>query len=283
MLKKGTVITKKYIIREALGEGGSSEVYLAGKVQGDGLYTLKISHNRELLKKEARLVGEIGSRYFPAFVDYEEEGDEGYLVLEYIEGTSLQKMLDGGRRFTEEEIFLLMEHVTAALSVLHFHKTPLVHLDVKPANIIISPRGEVKLIDMGAGSIVGLTQQKKGGTYGYGAPEQFWHGALPGPQADVYACGKLLSYLLTGKNPALPPYNVEMQILRGSRRDKRWQKIITKCLEMEPGRRYPDGRSLHKEIRMLQERGRGWLKRTPAASEETVYIKCLWKSDYERV
>lgn len=281
MMKKGAVVAEKYVIKEALGKGGSSDVFLVKDIQRKCLYTMKVSSDKALLKREARLTGEINSRYFPAFVDFEEKEEGAYLVLEYIEGTSLQSLIDGGQRFSEKESLTIMEHVTAALSVLHHHKTPLVHLDIKPANIIITPRGEVRIIDMGAGSIVGMGKGKTGGTYGYGAPEQFKAGAFPGPAADVYACGKLMRYLLTGKNPTHPPYEVEKRRLYGKRRYL--QRLIKKCLEPEPDRRYPNAGILHKEIRMLQERGEKGRQLTKKVKPDVIYVKCIWKSDYERV
>lgn len=281
MLKKGMVIAEKYVVKERLGKGSSGEVCLVADMRKNILYTMKTGADKALLRREAYLAGEIHSQYFPAFVDYEEEENRAYLVLEYIEGFSLQALLDGGRCFSEEEIFILMEHVTAALAALHLHKTPLVHLDVKPANILLTPRGEVKLIDMGAGSVAGEKHGKIGGTLGYGAPEQFLPGARPKPAADVHACGKLLLYLLTGKNPAHPPYDLEKKLLLGKRVNGMWCKVIEKCLDKEPGRRYPDAGSLHKELRRLHEQGAK--KQNGLSFGEVVYVKCLWKSDYERV
>ncbi|MBQ7920864.1 MAG: serine/threonine protein kinase [Lachnospiraceae bacterium] len=282
MIKRGTVIGDTYIVKEPLGEGGSGAVFLVGKKGGAELYTMKASENKELLKREAFICGEIQSEYFPGFVDYEEDEKYGYLVLEYVEGTSLQSLLDGGRIFSGKEVLILMENITAALSQLHYHKIPIVHLDVKPANVIVMPRGEVRIIDMGAGSRVGVRQGKKGGTYGYGAPEQFWQGAMPGPEADVYACGKLMAYLLTGKNPCQPPYDVERKLLKSKGVKKSWQQVILKCLEQEPQKRYPDGKALHREIMNLQ---RAQLEKGIIRNKEgvdTIYLKSIWKSDYER-
>lgn len=281
MLKKGEEVAGKYVIKESLGKGGSSEVFLVKDMQKNCLYTLKASSDKVLLKQEAMLTGEINSRYFPAFIDFEEGENMAYLVLEYIEGTTLQSLLDSGRCFSEQESLFIMEYITAALSVLHLHRMPLVHLDIKPANIMISPQGEVRIIDMGAGSIVGRGKGRKGGTYGYSAPEQLKTGAIPGPEADVYACGKLLLYLLTGKNPAHPPYEAEKRMVYGKR--GHLCRIIKKCLEPEAGRRYPNAAVLHREIRRLQEGKKKGIWRKEKKKPDVIYVKCLWKSDYERV
>ncbi len=283
MIKKGTLIADTYIIKEILGEGGSGAVFLASKEQGEALYTLKASENKELLKREAFFTGEIRNEYFPGFVDYTEDEDYGYLVLEYVEGTSLQVLLDRGRQFSEKEVLILMESITAALAQLHYHKTPIVHLDIKPANIIITTKGELRIIDMGAGSKVGVRMPSKGGTYGYGAPEQFWQGALPGPEADVYACGKLMAYLLTGKNPCQPPYDEEKRMLKSNGVKKSWQQVILKCIEMEPQKRYPDANTLHKEIMKLQREFFEGVRLRNKEGVDILYMKSIWKSDYERV
>lgn len=283
MINKGTVIADTYVIKECLGEGSTGAVFLAGKGQEDVLYTLKVSENKELLKREAYNCGEIHSEYFPGFVDYAEDEKYGYLVLEYVEGVSLQTLLNRGRKFSEREVLIIMESITAAISLLHHHKIPMVHLDIKPANVIITTKGEVRIIDMGAGSKVGVRMPSKGGTYGYGAPEQFWQGALQGPEADVYACGKLMAYLLTGKNPCEPPYDVEKRMLKSKGVKKSWQQVIRKCIEMEPQKRYPDGNILHREIMKLQKEALEGAKPWGKKEGDIVYIKSIWKSDYERV
>ena len=175
-----------------------------------------------------------------------------------------------------------MEQVTAALSRLHYHKNPMVHLDIKPDNILITTAGNVRIIDLGTGAFVGMPQQQRGGTYGFGAPEQFWKGASPGPEADVYACGKLMAYLFTGKNPCKPPYDVEQQMLKSCCVKKCWRRLIAKCLELEPQKRYPDASMLHKEIMELQRNSSGSGKAMGKREFEVVYLKCIWKSDYER-
>ena len=283
MKRKGEMIADTYVIKEVLGEGSSGEVFLVERVKTEMLYTMKTSTCKELLKREALIAGEIQSGYFPGFVDYTEDSERGYLILEYMEGRSLQELLDGGRHFSEKEILILLENITAALRMLHYHKRPIVHLDIKPANVIITAKGEVRIIDMGAGSVVGVKQKSKGGTYGYGAPEQFWQGTTPGPEADVYACGKLMAYLFTGKNPCEPPYDVEGQMLKSMGVKKCWRRIIKKCLEMEPKKRYPDGGILHQEIMKLQKEFWGGKRIRDEGYADIIYMKSIWKSDYERV
>ncbi len=283
MIKKGTVIANTYLVKEQLGEGACGAVFLAECVNGKSVYTLKVSEDKELLKREALICGEVQSEYFPGFVDYEEDEYYGYLVLEYVEGISLQHLLDRGRVFTEKEVLILMESITAALSVLHYHKIPIVHLDIKPANVLITTKGAVRIIDMGAAAHAGARLQRKGGTYGYGAPEQFWQGVYPGPAADVYACGKLMAYLLTGKNPCQPPYDVEERMMRSKGIKKGWRQVVKKCLEKEPQKRYPDGKALHREIMNLQKAQFEKGKLRDKGTLNTIYLKSVWKSDYERV
>lgn len=280
MLKRGSVIADKYVIREPLGKGGSSSVFLAEGMENGKQYTIKVSTEKELLRQEAELLGKICSRYFQSVKDYIEDQERAYLVLTYLEGASLQQLLDGGRHFSETEIGEIMEQVTAALTELHYRKQPMVHLDLKPANILLDTTGVVHMIDLGAGGIVGEKKIQKGGTYGYAAPEQFWRGAHVGAAADVYACGKLLAYLFTGKDPAKPPYDMELRLLRSSGCKKGWQILIEKCLKTEAGSRYPDAGILHKEIRRLQQEGSK--KGTAKQAADIIYRKCIWKSDYER-
>ncbi len=172
--------------------------------------------------------------------------------------------------------------------MLHMQEKTIIYRDIKPANIMIEKNGRIRLIDMGASYVNGMdTEGGRGnqmaGTYGYGAPEQFWSGVVPSVRCDVYGAGKLLAYLLSGKNPAIPPYNME-EYCKGIRQVPfSFQQILERSLAANPLARYEDCISMRRDLRKAYEESRrkGLFKlhKKPALN----YIKCIWLSEYRRI
>ena len=91
----------------------------------------------------------------------------------------------------------------------------------------------------------------RAGTYGYAAPEQFWPGVIPDVTCDIYAAGKVLAYLVSGKNPAEPPYDVEQFCKELQEIPQDWLEIIERSLMPEPQARYGDCESMRRDICMV--------------------------------
>lgn len=284
-------MVKKYKRIQKLGVGATAEVYLVEEIATGRQFAMKIGGQGELLKWEAQLLQGLESSYFPKVKEYFRE-DREYLVMEYIEGMTLQQLLDKGKQPKQGEILYLMEGICGALGVLHAQKPAIIYRDLKPANVMLDKTGKVWLIDLGAACLqdgsFGIanganTITTRAGTYGYAAPEQFWQGVIPDRACDIYAAGKILAYLLSGKNPAEPPYEVEKfcKGLKGI--SQTYVEIIERCLEPQPQARYTDCESLCREIRRAfheKTHKKNWKihqKRT------CCYKKCIWKSEYRRI
>lgn len=152
---------------------------------------------------------------------------------EYIDGLSLQEMIDGGKEMSEARARDIVSSICGTLADLH--AIGIIHRDVKPEHVMLTPEGKVYLIDLDAA--MQLAPEKKSdtqllGTAVYAAPEQFGL-TRSDVRTDIYAVGILLNILLTGVHPAVEQY-----------RSGDLAKIIAKCTEMNPGSIYQNASEL---------------------------------------
>lgn len=170
----------------------------------------------KLFEREAQILQALDHPFIPKYIDYfdiDKSLGEGIpwfgLVQTYIEGQSLQEMLDSDYHFREKEIKSIAQQILTILIYLHELCPPVLHRDIKPSNLILSRDNSIYLIDFGAvqsqASVTGVTFTIVG-TGGYAPLEQFWGRAVPA--SDLYALGATLIHLLTGVCPLdLPQKN----------------------------------------------------------------------------
>ncbi len=169
---------------------------------------------RNRFLREAQILGALRHPKIPRFYDYFERGGEIFIVMDWIDGQPLEFLLHGGRqsRYTEEQAKRLALEILEILEYLHTLPRPVIFRDLKPANIMILPKGEVQLIDFGiikevtlGTQIVNVTQPM--GTPGYTPQEQIL--GNPCPASDIFALGCVLREVLTLLPPpqqgAVPP------------------------------------------------------------------------------
>ncbi len=278
----------RYRILQQIGEGATARVYLVEEQESGKRYAMKCSEKDVLLEREAKLLDTLDYAAFPKLQDYR-RADIGYLVMEYVEGRSLQEIIDRGKTFTLEEVMYLMDELLQALQYLHLHVPSIIYRDLKPANIMIDRHGRVRLIDLGAACYYGVETSNKAdctlraGTYGYAAPEQFWSGVIHDKACDIYAAGKVLAYLLSGKNPAEPPYDMEQYCKGLKRLPKAFMEVVKRCLAAEAVARYEDCESMRRAIHRAYEET--MTKKIFKIRKKRVYTykKCIWKSEYRRI
>lgn len=157
------------------------------------------------------------------------EDEENLIVIEeYISGDSLKELMDAEEILPEKKVVDIITGICDALAGLHGVKPPIIHRDVKPTNIIITPNGGVVLLDMNAAKVLSEGKQEDTqliGTHGYAAPEQYGFGASD-VQADIYATGVLLNEMLTGEKPSV------------KHATGKFGDIITRCTMMDAKDRY---------------------------------------------
>jgi len=213
MLTNGTVLHGRYRIVRQIGCGGMGAVYEAIDSRLQNTVAVKQSRRPGLdadraFEREAKLLAALRHPALPVVIDYFVEGEAQFLVMQFIEGDDLGKLLDSRRdRFPSADVVLWARTVLDALSYLHDHEPPVVHRDIKPANLKRTPRGEIVLLDFGLAKgrpedvATPLADRSVFGyTLAYSPPEQIL-GRKTDARSDVYAVGATLYHLLTGRPP----------------------------------------------------------------------------------
>ena len=220
----GTVLKGRYCILEPLGKGGGGKVYLARDLELGVLWAVKeipVSG-----RNEARMLLKLSHPSLPKMVDYIEDDQKCYLVMEYVKGKSLGEYIRSGERFSIKEIIKYGIEITEIFVYFHNQKPPVYYGDLKPDNLMLGENGRLYLIDLG-GAVNGYKYQHKvcTGTNGFAAPEQYGLFQSDG-RADIYALGVLLNIMLTGEHPS-------RKLASG-----RMGRIVQRCTMVNPEKRY---------------------------------------------
>ncbi len=203
----------KYKILGILGRGGMGIVYkgLDPDIEREvAIKTIRFdtftegAEKEEMLTRvirEAKAAGRLDHPNIITVYDIIREGDLTFIVMQYVDGQSLQGLMDGGKRFPPREVIELLKPVADALD--YAHQKGIVHRDIKPANILLDRKLKPFLADFGVARMETSTMTGPGktiGTLSYMSPEQVM-GATVDHRADLFALGVILYELLTGKKP----------------------------------------------------------------------------------
>jgi len=213
----GQIIKERYEITQLLGEGGMSFVYKAVDKQLQrtvAIKTLKpvyVEQEKfvERFKREAQTAANLNHPNIVQIFDWG-IGDEPFFVMEYIEGSTLTSIISKKKTLSISDILFIGAQVSSGLQAAH--SQGLVHRDIKPGNIMITPQGKVKVTDFG---IVSLQNEESDitktgsilGTASYISPEQA-QGKPVSKESDLYSLGTVLYELITGR----PPFEGETPI-----------------------------------------------------------------------
>jgi class 3 adenylate cyclase/WD40 repeat protein len=205
------LLKDRYELLEILGSGGEARVVKALDRQHARLVALKIrpagtDRGRDDLLREARvLLGLTPHQSLPLVREDFFDGDQYVIVMDWVDGTNLAKLLreTGTPGLPLSSVLAYLAEAAEALTFLHTQDPPIIHGDVKPANLILARGGRVKLVDFGLSSTLGLGAERSG-TLGFRAPE-LESGASPSRVSDVYALAATAFALLTGAPPAAGP------------------------------------------------------------------------------
>ena len=202
---------------------------------------------RELGRREADTLGKLDHPNIPKLVEYCEDGDVCAVIREYAEGKPLDRYA-AERVMSEPAIIETGIKICRVLEYLHGLPEPVIHRDIKPQNIIVDDRGEVRLIDFGISRVHnGLSPVDTvfAGTVAYAPPEQYGFRQTD-RRADIYSLGMVLQYMLTGSvDTASDKCGVEGSRLGG---------VIRKCTSFAPERRFGSVRELRKSLVRLCRR-----------------------------
>ncbi len=211
----GTILRARYRIERALGSGGFGHVYQAIDINTHQQcaikeYLVSGSSGQAQLQHEARVLSVLHHPNLPMFLDAFSEHSHYYIVLSYIDGSDLTDYIRHARQRNEAiPLQRVMSWIVAtcdAVQFLHSQQPPVIHRDIKPDNIRITPDGTVVLVDLGNAKAIAdgartLFFARHQGTPGYAPPEQYPGGTGTDARSDVYALGGTLYFVLTTHEP----------------------------------------------------------------------------------
>jgi len=261
---------KGYKIMEELGRGGMASIYRSHDLSLDRDVAIKILHphlcrsseDRERFEREAKLVARLKHPQIIEIYEYSgRNGDQAYIVTEFIKGKNLKAFVDGVGPLLPEVAAMILLNVCAPLK--YAHSMNIVHRDIKPENIMITEDGLLKLTDFGLAQIMDMESLTvTGGIIGspvYMSPEQV-EGKRASVRTDIFAMGTLLYWLSTSRLPfqGTTTAAILKAIAEGKFTDPReinegisdaLASSINRCLQVNPDKRFPNLDSLEKDLK----------------------------------
>jgi outer membrane protein assembly factor BamB/tRNA A-37 threonylcarbamoyl transferase component Bud32 len=260
-LRPGAVLQQRYQILEVRGSGGMAVVYRARDLRFDRvsrICAVKEMYNtapearlRELVRqsfeREANTLALLSHPAIPHIVDYFDDHNHIYLVMEFVEGEDLESRIDRSQGPLDPELVTdWAMQICDVLDYLHNHDPPFIFRDLKPSNIMVNSYGQVRLIDFGIAKVFERGQRGTMiGTAGYPPPEQYR--GLAEPRGDLYALGATMHHLLTKRDPRQePPFSFHEHPIREANPQvsAALDAIVMKALEYDIEKRFASAQEM---------------------------------------
>jgi serine/threonine protein kinase len=254
----GQVVKGTYKLYDEIGSGGFATVYLGRNMESNEIVAVKVLGEQftrepryvERFRREARLAERLRHPNIVRVLDHGIHNGKHFLVMEFVEGLTLDRTIERKGRLPVEEVLSYVEQACAGLQAAH--EAGIVHRDIKPANIMITPEGTIKIMDFGIARVEALTALTQSGMF-MGTPRYISPEVAKGQRADirsdVYALGLLTYEMLSGAPPfdAANPWavlrqQIEVQPppLRQNRPDvPPWlEAIVIRAIAKDPAERF---------------------------------------------
>ena len=210
MLQTGTLLQGRFFIVQQLAQGGIGAVYLAtdqkfGSRVAVKERTLEHPELAEAFEREARILNTLHHPILPHVSDYFSEPGGHFLVMEYIEGEDLCEKLKQKGSFPVTDVIRWGLELLEGLDYLHSQEPPIIHRDIKPGNLKLTPRGNIVLLDFGLAKETSGNRQGVRSVFGYSrrySPLEQIEGAGTDVRSDIFSLGATLYHLITGTAPA---------------------------------------------------------------------------------
>lgn len=265
MLEIGSLVDGKYKILNKVGQGGMSVVYLAmnekankqwavKEVRKDGIKDFEVV--KQGLVAETDILKKLNHPNLPSIIDVIDTDDSFIIIMDYIQGNSLNKALEEYGAQPQDSVIEWAKQLCDVLGYLHTRTPAIIYRDMKPANIMLKPDGNVTLIDFGTAREFkekNLADTTCLGTIGYAAPEQFGGMGQTDARTDIYCLGATLYHLVTGMNPCEPPYEIKPIREINSTLSGGLERIILKCTQRDPNDRYQSAAELMYALEHYEE------------------------------
>jgi uncharacterized protein YraI len=254
LLSTDSILQNRYVIVAKIGQGGMGAVYRAHDLHLPGkewaikelsptviVDPLERQNAKEALRREFDLLAKLNHTNLPHVADLFEECGNQYLVMDYVQGRTLEETMQQAPGVLSESVVIgWADQLCDVLGYLHRQEPPIIFRDLKPANIILEPGGTLKLIDFGIARFFqpGKTRDTAAyGTMGYAAPEQFGTGQTD-VRSDVYSLGVTLHRLLTRYDPAETPFRLPPARSLNPQVSEETEHVIARATESAPVARY---------------------------------------------
>lgn len=249
------IIDSKYEILKLLNTGGmNSAIYLALDKKLNRQWAIKkvrksSSQTTSMLMAEASIMKNLDHPMLPRIVGIEEDPKFFYIIMDFVQGENLKTVVTSSGPQAQDTVISWGVKLCDVLTYLH--GKGIVYRDMKPANIMLSPDGNIKLIDFGIAREYKENASEDTtalGTEGYAAPEQYEGKGQTDARTDVYGMGITLFQLLTGVNPSSYQENIFSIRLQNPNLSSGLDKIILKCTNKDPKKRYQSTEELKKAL-----------------------------------
>ncbi|HET8842582.1 MAG TPA: protein kinase, partial [Ktedonobacteraceae bacterium] len=304
--RAGTLLHERYLLEAIVGTGGFSVVYRALDTQAEKRVVAvkqinlqnrspeEVIEATDTFNREVVLLTELNHPQIPQLIDSFGDREHWYLVLEFLEGETLESRLEQyatqHKPIPLEETLFIGQQLCTVLNYLHTFRPPIIFRDLKPGNILRTPGGKLYLIDFGIARRYqpGKAQDtQRLGSPGYAAPEQYGR-AQTTTRADIYSLGTILHQLLAGDDPSARPRGVAPQLPVHSLEGAELINLINAMLSSNPLERPPDVRNVSKVLENVQQKqqrifqaGRIWQPPVPqplppnTSSASQIYLHAL--------
>ncbi len=287
-ISKGFILDERYEVLEALGQGGMAYVYLAQDLRTGRKVALKLmrdelSGDQEFIRRfatEARAAASLDHPNIVQVLDYGQDGEVRYIVQEFVEGTNLKELiLESGPLKWDVAVPLMIQ---IGLGLEHAHRRGIIHRDMKPQNVLITPDMTAKVTDFGIAraaiaNTITLTGGMAFGSVHYFSPEQARGGKVT-EASDLYSLGLMLYEMLTGCLPFDGESSVAVAIKQLQEMPARPSKlnpsippgleaIIFKAIQKSPERRYQSAREFVNELDRFMVNPRAFQPSYPAQAQ----------------
>ncbi len=271
-----TILNQRYLLEERLGSGGMAMVYRARDLSLERKVAIKILRRdysgdpafRQRFHHEAKAAANLSHPNIVTVHDFGLYEDQLFIVMEYVPGTDLKSIMRGRPHMEVKEALDLILQACAGIG--YAHRAGLVHCDIKPQNMLVTPDRRLKVVDFGIARALTTISPDERSDVVWGSPQYFSPeqaaGVAPSPASDVYSLGVVLYELLTGRLPfiagsadqlallhrdALPPsprrFNPAIPLAL--------EQILLKVLAKEPSARYRTAEQLGRVLEALRNGG----------------------------
>jgi serine/threonine-protein kinase len=258
-MEEGALLNNRYQLLERIGTGGMADVFRARDLMLERSVAIKILHEtysddqsfQDRFKQEARAAANLSHPNIVTVHDFGFDHGQLFIVMEHIPGKDLKTILRQRGRYSVEETIPLI--VQACAGIGYAHRAGLVHCDIKPHNMIVTPDGRLKVTDFGIARALSTIMPDERADVVWGSPQYFSPeqavGEAPSPASDVYSLGVVLYEVLTGALPFTAPSSEELARMHLEENPSppseyipdiptALEEIVLKVLSKEPAARY---------------------------------------------